>query len=645
MSLPVTNLDDRKFQDIVDEAKRLIPKLCPEWTNHNLSDPGVALIELFAWMTEMSLFRLNQVPDVFYTRMLNLLGFERFPATAARADVTFWLAGPATQPITISAGTQVTTMGELGPTRVFTTLEDLVIHQPELVASLTSAGEDTYTDIWDDLRLERASVNCFREPITPGDCFYLGFRESMAGNVIQIDVAAPVEGIGVIPSKPPLRWEIWYGEAWIGCDVYRDTTGGLNRNGSIVLLLPNAHEPLTLGGHRAYWIRARLLAPEAGQPSYRATPQIQRLSVASVGGTATAEHSDVASREILGTSNGKPDQVFAVRHTPVLPRLDGETVVIEDADGAEAWTEVADFTRSGPDDKHFVWDSTTGQVYFGPLIRYPDGSHEQHGASPKEGARVTVTRYRFGGGALGNVGRGTIKALRSTIPYVTTVENVKPSVGGVDAETVDNAKRRGPQTLRTGGRAVTVSDFERLAAEADPSIARVRCLPPLESGKPIRLLLVPKVEREPETLNLDDFALPMGMVNRVRAYLDERRILGTTIEIGTPYYQGVTIAALLAAKPGRPATLVRERANLALYRFLNPINGGTDGGGWGFDTDLNVASMFQLLEAVEGVERVEEVLFFEYDLRNHERLGFGKELVKLDRDSLFLSANHQVVVR
>ena len=60
---------------------------------------------------------------------------------------------------------------------------------------------------------------------------------------------------------------------------------------------------------------------------------------------------------------------------------------------------------------------------------------------------------------------------------------------------------------------------------------------------------------------------------------------------------------------------------------------------------LNAASVFQALEAVEGIDRVEEVLFFEYDLRNQERLGFGKELVKLERDSLFLSANHQVVVR
>ena len=93
VSLPVPNLDDRKFQDIVDEAKRLIPSFCPEWTNHNLSDPGVALIELFAWMTEMTLFRLNQVPDAFYTRMLNLLGFEPFPASAARTAVDVLAVG------------------------------------------------------------------------------------------------------------------------------------------------------------------------------------------------------------------------------------------------------------------------------------------------------------------------------------------------------------------------------------------------------------------------------------------------------------------------------------------------------------------------------------------------------------------------
>ncbi len=644
MSIPVTNLDDRTFQDIVDEAKRLIPKYCPEWTNHNLSDPGVALIELFAWMTEMTLYRLNQVPDVFFSRMLNLMGFEPFPATAASADLTFWLVTALDHSVDVPVGTSVSTVGEFGVPRVFTTTLDKTVSAPVLMASLTSAGIDSYNDVWDDLRVDRGVVTCF-PTVTPGDCFYLGFESSLAGDAIRLGVTANVEGIGVIPTRPPMRWEVWQGKGWVPVKPYQDTTGGLNRDGNIVLLIPNAHEPLSLNGTRAYWLRARLLTPEPGQPGYRASPQIRKLSVAAVGGTVRAEHSDLFGREVLGRSTGKPDQVFTVRNAPVLPRREGEVVVVTNGEVSTEWTEVADFCRSSPDDRHIVWNSTTGEVIFGPLIRYPDGSMLQHGAVPKEGATIAVSGYRFGGGAIGNVGAGTLIGLRTTVPYIGAVENIEAATGGVDAETIDNAKLRGPQSLRTGARAVTVEDFERIAGEADASIARVRCLPPLERGRPIRLLLVPSIERRSEQLQLDDFALTDEMTNRVRHHLDECRILGSTIEIGTPYYQGVTVATLVVARPGSPVSLVRDRAMTALYRYINPVNGGADGRGWGFDSDLNSATVFQMLEAVQGVERVEEVLFFEYDLRNHERIGFGKDLVKLDRDSLFLSANHQVVVR
>ncbi len=646
MTLPVPNLDDRTFQDLVDEAKRLIPTKCPEWTNHNLTDPGVALIELFAWMTEQTLYRLNQVPDVFYTHMLNMMGFEPFPATAARTDLTFWLVDVVDEPVLVPAGTQVATSGDVGSTRVFTTLSDLLITQPQLMGALVSPGPDSYVDVWDALRLPNQAVVCFpRTPTTPGDRFYLGFEASLAGNAIRMDIAANIEGIGVIPTKPPLRWEVWQGAGWIPATVYRDTTGGLNRNGMITLLVPPVHEPLTLGGQRAYWMRARVLEPEPGQPTYRASPQIRQIRVDSIGGSVLAEHSDNAPREILGTSTGKADQRFNTRQAPVLPRSGTEVVQIIDGDTTTTWEEVPNFVESGPDDHHVVLNSTTGELRFGPLIRYADGTMRRHGGTPPEGSVVVLSGYRYGGGAAGNVGPGTLVDMRTSLPYVDRVENIFAARGGVDAEPVDNAKRRGPHSLRAGGRAVTSDDFERLAAEADPAIARVRCLPPTETGKPIRLLIVPNVERPGEVLELDDFALTADMVQRVSAHLDERRILGTAIEIGTPYYQGVTIAALLAARPGRPVTLVRERALATLYRYLNPLTGGPHGTGWPFDADLNSANVFQLLEAVEGVERVEDVLFFEHDLRNHERVGFGKDLVKLSRDSLFLAANHQVVVR
>ena len=654
MSLPIPNLDDRRFQDLVDEAKRLIPTYCPEWTNHNVSDPGVALIELFAWMTEMSVYRINQVPDAFYTHMLNLLGFEQFPAAAAQVDLTFWLSAAQSEAVVIPANTPVGTSGDVGQLRVFSTAHDLVVRQPELTAALTSTGDDTYQDVWEDLSLSLAAVTCFNsDPLAPGDCFYLGFGDSIAGNAVRLSVTANVEGIGVVPDDPPLIWEVWQGEGWIPITIPKrdragapgDTTGGLNRDGSILMLVPNAHEPLTLGAHRAYWIRARLLPAAVGQPAYRTSPQIRSARVESIGGTVGAEHSNLVVDEILGASTGKADQVFALNNRPVLPRREHEIVTVTTDAGTEDWEEVDSFMRSGPADRHYVLDSSTGEIRFGPRIRYPDGSHRQHGLVPPENSRIAITTYRWGGGSLGNVGAGTLTGLRASIPYVDGVTNLAPAMGGVDPETVENAKRRGPHSIRSGSRAVTASDFERLAGEADAGIARARCLAPVESGDPIRLLVVPNIEEPAETLQIDDFALPDQMVTRVGEYLDERRILGSKIEIGTPFYQGVTIAALLAARPGRPVNLIRDRAMAALYRYLNPLTGGPDGQGWPFEADLNAANVFQLLETIDGVERVDEVLFFEYDLRNHVRVGFGKELVKLGDDSLFLSTNHQVVVR
>jgi predicted phage baseplate assembly protein len=110
MPLPTPNLDDRHFQDIVDEAKRLIPRFCPEWTDHNVSDPGVALIELFAWMTDLLLYRVNQVPDKVYITLLNLIGIQLEPPQSAVAPVTFYLSAPQETAITIPADTEVATV-------------------------------------------------------------------------------------------------------------------------------------------------------------------------------------------------------------------------------------------------------------------------------------------------------------------------------------------------------------------------------------------------------------------------------------------------------------------------------------------------------------------------------------------------------
>jgi len=101
MVLPAPNLDDRHFQDLVDDAKRLVQQRCPEWTDHNVSDPGVTLIEAFAQMVDQLIYRLNRVPDRHYIKFLELIGVELRPPAAARGKVTFWLSAPQPQTVVV----------------------------------------------------------------------------------------------------------------------------------------------------------------------------------------------------------------------------------------------------------------------------------------------------------------------------------------------------------------------------------------------------------------------------------------------------------------------------------------------------------------------------------------------------------------
>ena len=129
MALPVPNLDDRRFQDLVDDAKRLVQQRCPEWTDHNVSDPGVTLIELFAWMTDQLVYRLNRVPDRNYVKFLELIGVTPVPADR-RPHRRSRSGSSAPQPdvVTIPAGTQVATVRtETDEAIVFATTEELPI--------------------------------------------------------------------------------------------------------------------------------------------------------------------------------------------------------------------------------------------------------------------------------------------------------------------------------------------------------------------------------------------------------------------------------------------------------------------------------------------------------------------------------------
>ncbi len=646
MALPVPNLDDRRFQDLVDDAKRLVQQRCPEWTDHNVSDPGVTLIEAFAWMTDQLLYRLNRVPDRHYVKFLELIGVRLFPPSAARGEVTFWLSAPQPDAVRIAGGTQVATVRtETDDAVVFTTLDDLPIVPVTVAYVLTSIDGKRNVDRTTEAANGR-DFAAFDAPPKPGDTFLVGVSDAAPSNAVRLDLRCTIEGVGVDPTWPPLAWEAWTGEGWTPCELERDTTGGLNRDGEVVVHVPKGHVVSVIDKLRAGWLRARVTEAEEGQPFYSASPSIRGVTACTVGGTTDAVHADVVVDEIVGTSEGVAGQRFLVKRRPVVPGDRPTSVrVADDEDGWQEWTQVSDFAASGPEDRHFVLDAVAGEISFGPAVREPDGSVRGYGAVPPKGRRIKVDVYLTGGGRLGNLASRSISILKSSIPFVSRVENRRAMAGGVDGEDIENAKLRGPITLRTRGRAVTTEDFEHLAREVAPELARVRAVAAGEGADPgsVRVLVVPSAPAEAGRLRFEQLVPAEETLARVAARLDETRVVGTRVIVEPPVYRGITIVARLRPRPRVTPSRLQDAAITALYGYFNPISGGPEGTGWPFGRPIQVGEVYSVLQRVRGTELVEDVRLFGADPITGQR-GQVTQRLDLEPNALVFSYEHQLMV-
>lgn len=646
MALPVPNLDDRRFQDLVDDAKRLVQQRCPEWTDHNVSDPGVTLIETFAWMTDQVLYRLNRVPERNYIKFLELIGVRLFPPTAARAAITFWLAGPQTSTIHIRPGTQVATLRtETDEAIVFTTIGDLPI-VPSSLSRLASqlAGEKEVSDHTQALEA-KTSFFCFDKVPKPDDVLLVGLSEAVPSCAVTLRFNCDIEGVGVDPENPPLVWEAWDGYAWSAVEVDRDGTGGLNRDGDVVLHIPKSHTVSVIHQQRAGWLRARVLKPEPDQPTYSASPIIKGLTAFTTGGTTEAVNAELVENELLGASEGIPGQRFSLKHKPVVPGGAAAILEVSGIDGWQEWNQAQHFVDSTAEDRHFVLDAVSGEVQLGPGVREPDGAFRNYGAVPAKGSRLRLRSYLIGGGRKGNVARNTITVLKSSIPYVSKVQNRRAAEGGVDGEDIESAKVRGPIVLRTRDRAVTMEDYEHLAREAAPEVARVRCVTAGDGADAggVRILVVPAAGSNDGRLRFEQLVPAEETLQRIARRLDESRVIGTRVLVEPPVYRGVTVVAKLRPRTSANPSRLQADALEALFQYFHPISGGPDRNGWPFGRPVHVGEVYSVLQGLRGTELVEDARLFGADPVTGQR-GQAVQRLVIEPHALVYSYEHQVLV-
>lgn len=604
MTLPTPNLDDRAFQDFVDEAKRMLQRRAPEWTDNNVADPGVTLIETFAYMVDQLVFRLNQVPNLHYIKFLELLGETLRPPGAAYTTMEFYLTVPQKGDVLIAQGTEVSTTRSNMPSPIsFSTDEDLVLVAVDVKSLLSQPNGGSFSVI-DTTSGMTSDLAAFSAVPVPGDAFFIGLTKPASNCIVELAVDSRIDGIGVDPLRPPRIFEAWDGQAWYPIELISDSTGGLNRQGTIDLFI-GRHAVSNLGGIDAAWIRCRVVPVEGDQPAYKASPTIHSLTVDTIGGRVVASHCQDVVNETVGRAAGTPGEAMQLSRYPLVSEQDNLVIEVSSSEGWQTWNRVPTFADQATDAQVFTLDSVSGVLRFGPLIRMEDGSARTFGGTPDVGATVRVPRYRAGGGAAGNLDTGALRLLRTSIPFIARVQNIVPAIGGVDAESIEDLKARAALLVRSRDRAVSKGDFELLVHRAAPSLARTKCLAGEEIGSPgtVLVLVVPDVP--PGRVPFEVLRPSEEILDAVRDFIDERRLVGTTVRIEPPRYMGISVAARVALRPGVDSAAVFSEADLAIANFVHPLIGGYDGNGWPFGRDISVGDIYGVLQKVPGIGYVD----------------------------------------
>ena len=649
-------LDGRTHGELVTEARRRLELSCPELAGASPSDPGLTLVELFAWMTELAIDRLGQVPDKLHVTLLDLLGVRLDGPAAARADLRMRLSAMPTEPLEIRAGTEAGTLRTATEESIVFAVRDDFVILPLRPAAYVVQREGAYKEIGlaDGVALPAGPDRLpFSRPPQVGDGLYLGFESSLSQLLVSIDIEASMaRGAGVRPEDPPLRWECSLGEGdWGEVTVMEDLTGGFNYgSGTIELQVSDRSGIEPIAGRRLHWLRCRIAETTriSGEAAvYTQPPEIYRITAAPIGALLEAENSVLEVEEPLGVSDGTPGQAFHTRHHPVLGLAAAETLEVQTPAGDwEPWEEVDSFAGSEAEDRHYVIDLAGGVIRLGPQLRMAGGATSQRGAIPTKGTAVRISRYRHGGGTIGNVDAGRVNTLRSAVPGVATVTNPLPARGGVDEQSIESLRSRSALQIRTRFRAVTAEDYEFLAAEASPRVARAYRFPDEQPGVTLRIL--PRIAPADRHLTFEELTPSEALLDEVDRYLDARKLAGTPVRLLPMRYRGVAVVVNLQASPRADLSRIEREVRRALYTYLNPLIGGSTAGasdGWPSGRSLNQGELYAIVHGFEGVEFVKLLRLYEVDLATGQQAqkAAGRQIV-IEPDEVIASGVHIVKV-
>ena len=543
-----------RFDDLVEAGRSRLPSLAPAWTDYNLHDPGITLMELAAWVTEAQLYSLARMRRDERLSYAALLGIAPSGSVPARGLIWPDRNDPNApvktfhRSIVIADDAAVRAVGGQSPP----------FHPTDKILWVPGSLRSLRTRLSDGRLVDQTAANArgdrpyqpFGATAGPRDVLLLDFevngdngifppaRREANGALLAVGIRAdaPASASAVADAfdegaPSPLSVTLISGARRTALPVAADTTRGFLRTGTVLLDLSGVSDSPT-----RFTLEFRAPAGFARAPRLLGI-ELNVLPIEQGGRIVREQHQ----------APGLPDQQIKLDASGLRFGPGVEAVLVELAQGSNEieWRATDDLAGAGPDDRVYQLDPAAGTVTFGNGV---------NGRVPDAGATVLLT-YPVCNGALGNTPRGQ----RWTVAAIVGIFGVNPDpvAGGQDAPQDEDRRRVARHRARRTRTLVTASDIEAAAlALPDLEVARAHVLPvDTNTPAPNETTLIALRARTP----LDDPAVPPETprwLAAIRRRLAPRLPLGTRFAVKAPHYVSFSVTAqIVAAQKRDPATV------------------------------------------------------------------------------------------
>jgi len=302
------------------------------------------------------------------------------------------------------------------------------------------------------------------------------------------------------------------------------------------------------------------------------------------------------------------------------------------------YTLVDHFLHSKPTDRHYCIERATGKITFG---------NGQFGkAISLNGIDQVKVSYISGGGAKGNVEKGTITSLQNAIAFVESVSNLEEAAGGCDAGTVSDAIAHGTKFFAHRNRAVVADDFEWLTRSIHPNVAKVKCLANQniklqpEAGA-LTLVVMPHTGRGQNTHFLE---LKKWIEHRLLKITAASVAFPNLLQVIEPVYVEIGVRATVWVRTMDDVVMVERQLQQKLNQFLDPIHGNHDGRGWEIGQSIHPSMFYALIKSLGPVVHIPQLLLEAYKHELDGKVEYNPDKLDLLPHSIIIPGEHRITV-